>query len=163
MSNQVIGKAALALFVLTAVMSASCRQEAVKKIDVFHKNKPPSLQTLERTKEVLQKHEADYDIAYHIIDNPENTGLLKRCSLPETHFPFAVVINGKYSASIDGRIVHFLEFPLFMRGIGRHEGNWSMEDLDKALDDNRLLLDENVLPESFHHEHAHEPCPGESH
>jgi len=44
-----------------------------------------------------------------------------------------------------------------MKGIGRHEGNWSMDDLDKVLKNNALLLDKNVLPESKHDE----PCPGE--
>jgi len=151
------------LLVSVVITSTGCRYDSTGRIEVFHKNKEPSLRTLAKTKTVLSKHEGDYKIAYYIINDPTNAELIRKYNLPETHFPFAVVINGRYSALIDGRTVYFLEFPLFMKGIGRHEGGWSMEDLDRVLSDVRLLLDQNVLPESFHHEHAHEPCPGEAH
>ena len=72
--------------------------------------------------------------------------IITQFGLPSTHFPFSVVINGKFTANIDDKVVSFVHFPLFMKGIGRHEGNWSIADLEKVLYDNSLLLEENILP-----------------
>ncbi|MCD4654520.1 hypothetical protein K8T06_11385 [bacterium] len=146
---------------LSGSIMANSKTESAKIIDVFYKNKKPSLQTLEKAKTVLEKYESDYKITYYLITDPETKDLIKKYTLPETHFPFAIVVNEKYSASIEKKEIVFIGFPLFMKGIGRHEGNWSMDDLDKILKNNALLLDKNVLPESNHNEHVDEPCPGE--
>jgi hypothetical protein len=150
--------AMIVLLTVLATAMAGCHG-AARTVEVFHKDKPPSLKTLERTKVVLDAHD-DCEVAYYLITDPENAELIRKYNLPDGHFPFAVVIDGKYSAAIDGRTVHFIEFPLFMKGIGRHEGNWSMDDLDRVLRDTSLLLSKNVLPKSFDH-HDDEPCPGE--
>jgi hypothetical protein len=34
-----------------------------------------------------------------------------------------------------------------MKGIGRHEGNWAIADLEAVLKDNSLLAEKNILPE----------------
>jgi len=140
---------------------ANSKAESEKKIDVFYKNKKPSLQTLEKAKVVLEKYKSDYKITYYLITEPETQELIKKYTLPETHFPFAVVVNEKYSASIHNKKIVFIDFPVFMKGIGRHEGNWSMNDLDKVLKNNALLIDKNVLPESSHNDDGDKPCPGE--
>ncbi len=161
MITELISRAMAVLLAFTVTTSISCVHDSARRVEVFHKNKEPSLRTLDRTKTVLREHGDGCEIAYYLIDDPDNRGLIRKYNLPGTHFPFAVVIDGKYSASIDGRTVHFLEFPLFMKGIGRHEGDWSLEDLDRVMVDPSLLLDQNVLPESFGHDHADEPCLGE--
>ncbi len=149
-----------ASFLSGSIMTNS-KAESAKIIDVFYKNKKPSLQALEKVKAVLEKYKSEYKITYYLITDPETKDLIKKYTLPETHFPFAIVVNEKYSASINKKKIVFIEFPLFMKGIGRHEGNWSMDDLDKILKNNTLLLDNNVLPESNHTEHGDEPSPGE--
>lgn len=123
-----------------------------RKIDVFYKEKAPSLKTLARAKEVLKKYERKYAIKYFLIADPENSELIENYQLPATHFPFAVVINGIYSARIGAETVLFVEFPKFMAGIGRHEGNWSIINLEMVLEDNSLLLEENVIPEEWEEE-----------
>lgn len=115
-------------------------------LDVFYKNMPPSLESLERAEGVLAGFQEEYEISYHIITDPESSELIAQIGLPETHFPFAIVINGHFSALIEGEKVDFVHFPLFMHGIGRHEGNWSMSHLEMVLTDNSLLLEENILP-----------------
>ena len=67
--------------------------------------------------------------------------LIKKYNLPEIHFPFAVVVNGRSSAKINNIKIDFVHFPLFMHGIGKHEDNWSLENLKSVLIDNALLLD----------------------
>ncbi len=138
-------------FFLTVVLIISCSsQKAVKTIEVFHKAKDPAMKTLERVKPVVNDYRDEYKITCHVITDPENEALIEKYNLPETHFPFAVVINGKFSAKIDGKKIDFAHFPLFMHGIGRHEGNWSLEALEKVLEDNSLLMEENILPEIEH-------------
>jgi hypothetical protein len=129
----------LLLFSLSAVQNTNT-------VDIFYKQMPPSLQVLERVDSVLAEFKDDYTIAYHVITDPASGEIIQRYNLPETHFPFAIVVNGKYTASMDEELVHFVHFPLFMEGIGRHEGNWSMETLRLVLEDNSLLNKQNSLP-----------------
>ncbi len=132
------------LLIVYALLSAE--GDTIGTIEVFHKDMPPSLETLEQVYVVLSDYSDEYEVKYYLITDSSSAGIIEEYNLPSTHFPFAVVINGRYSAMIDGEKIDFVHFPLFMHGIGRHEGNWSMELLKKALDDNSLLLDENTLP-----------------
>lgn len=132
---------------------------SISTVEVFHKEMPPSLETLEYTNTILTQFEDEYEITYHLITDSASAGLIERYNLPDTHFPFAVVINGWFSALINGEKIDFVHFPLFMYGIGRHEGNWSMEFLELVLNDNTLLMNENILP--VLDEEGDTPCPGE--
>lgn len=129
-------------------------------IEVFYKEMPPSLQTLEMVNTVLAEFAGEYEIEYHVITDASTSELINLYSLPETHFPFAVAVNGKYTATIDGQDIFFVHFPLFMHGIGRHEGNWSMDLLRQVLADPSLLNEQNTLPILIESDESTE-CPGE--
>lgn len=128
----------------TAILAADTGKPVLR---VFYKNKRPSQKTLAKINETLDKFRDRYVIHYHDIEDEANRGLIHSLGLPSTHFPVAVVIEGKFTAQFGDRIASFVHFPSFMHGIGRHEGNWSISDLEAALQDNSLLLDENILPE----------------
>ena len=115
-------------------------------IDVFYKEMPPSLQSLEMVNTVLSEFPDEFEIEYYLITDTASSELIQLYNLPDTHFPFAVAVNGKYTATIDGEDVFFVHFPVSMQGIGRHEGNWSMDLLKKVLIDTSLLNDQNTLP-----------------
>ncbi len=131
-------------------------------IEVFHKNRPPSLQTLAKVNELLKYYKNTYEIKYHLITDKASERLIKKYGLPESHFPFAIVINGKTAAKIGDKIVLFYEFPTFMHGIGRHEGNWSLYELKKVLDDNSLLLEGHFIPDHDDDHEEHPECMAES-
>jgi len=114
-------------------------------ISVFYKNKKPSQQVLEKVNQLLEQFKDLYQINYYLIEDKKNIDVIIKFGLPSTHFPFAIVINGKFTAKINGKVVSFVHFPLFMKGIGRHEANWSIADVEKVLNDNSLLLEENIL------------------
>ncbi len=135
----------LSMLLILFVAAVSTGESIVDKIEIFHKDMSPSLVTLEEVYPVIAQYSDTYEIKYYLITDSSSTGIIEEYNLPSTHFPFAVVINGKYSAMIDGEKIDFVHFPLFMHGIGRHEGNWSTEHLEKALNDNSLLIDENTL------------------
>jgi len=116
-------------------------------IHVFSKNKRPSQEALKQINAAIDKHREYYDIRYHDIEDEANLELIHSLGLPSSHFPVAVVIDGKFTAQMGDRISSFVHFPDFMHGIGRHEGNWSISDLEAVLQDNSLLLTENILPE----------------
>ena len=134
-------------------------ETSISTIDLFYKSMPPSLETLEETNTVLPDFTDDFEITYHLITDSASADLIQEYNLPDTHFPFAVVINGRYSAMIDDEKIDFVHFPLFMHGIGRHEGNWSMEYLELVLTDVTLLMDENIPP--VLDEEGDTPCPDE--
>ncbi|MEA1972897.1 MAG: hypothetical protein U9N34_06355 [Candidatus Cloacimonadota bacterium] len=115
-------------------------------ISIFYKNKKPSQQVLERINLLMEQFEELYQINYYLIEDQENMEIIKRFGLPSTHFPFAVVIDGKFTAKIDDKHISFIHFPLFMKGIGRHEGNWSIANLESILNNKSLLLQKNILP-----------------
>ncbi|MBT3169613.1 MAG: hypothetical protein HN952_03160 [Candidatus Cloacimonetes bacterium] len=148
----------LSLILLLGLFLISCGHNSLKTIDVFHKNKKPSLQTLEKTNTILNKYKGEYEIAYYVITDSNNVELLQKYNLPGTHFPFAIVINSNFSAKINHKKIDFVHFPLFMHGIGRHEGNWSLADLETVLMDNTLLLETNILPNISENHDDDEPC-----
>lgn len=133
----------LNLFLLTLSALLTTNQTT---IEVFYKEMPPSLQVLEEVNKTLSSLDDNYLVNYHIITDTTSIELIQQYNLPGTHFPFAIVINGKYSATINEETIYFVHFPLFMHGIGRHEGNWSIEHLQQVLTQTTLLIDENTLP-----------------
>lgn len=112
-------------------------------IQIFYKEKEASMQAYERIKPFMATYESNCTIQYLQITDPANADLMATLHLPVEHFPFAVAINGKTSANIDGKIIIFAHFPDFMHHIGRHQGNWTLEHLKKVLQDPSLLLPDN--------------------
>jgi hypothetical protein len=159
MQKKAMNDLVIILFVSAFLLLISCRAKSIDTIEVFHKNKEPSLQTLEKTNAVLDKYKDGHEIFYYVITDSVNVDLIRKYNLPDTHFPFAIVINGRYSANINDSKIDFVHFPLFMHGIGRHEGNWSLGDLEAVLKDKSILLDNNVLSEEEHEEGSDESCP----
>ena len=115
-------------------------------IDVFYKDKEPSQRALQKIDLVLEEYKDDHQINYHLIEADATQTKISEFGLPSTHFPVAVVIDGRFTAEIEGKIISFVHFPLFMKGIGRHEGNWSLSDLSEVLKDKSLLSEQNILP-----------------
>jgi hypothetical protein len=126
-------------------------------IDIFYKNKKPSQQALTEINKVVEKYEKTYSVSYYLITDPLNSEIISKYGLPSTHFPVAVVINGKYTAEFDDRTISFVHFPKFMKGIGRHEGNWSISNLEAVLKDVSLLTDNNILTK-LEGDSKHEEC-----
>ncbi|MCD4829121.1 MAG: hypothetical protein K8R90_06815 [Candidatus Cloacimonetes bacterium] len=153
-----IAMSCLVSLLILLPVTLSSNEEPLNAIEVFHKNQPPSLQTLEKVNGLLDEYSGEYEMTFYNISDSVNIALIREYNLPDTHFPFAVVVNGNYSAEIDGRKVDFVHFPLFMHGIGRHEGNWSLNDLSAVLDDNSLLLEENILPVLEDDEDSEDEC-----
>lgn len=147
------------LLLALPVLTVSSGETSIGTIEIFHKSMPPSLETLEETNAVLADFTDDFEITYHLVTDSASADLILQYNLPDTHFPFAVVINGRYSALIGFEKIDFVHFPLFMHGIGRHEGNWSMEYLELVLNDVALLMDDNILP--VLDDEGDTPCPDE--
>ena len=130
------------MLILTNSLSAT----DITKVSVFYKDKKPSQQVLEKINLLLESYKDSYQITYYMIEEEKNKEIIAELVLPTTHLPFAIVIDGKYTANIDEKVVSFVHFPLFMKGIGRHEGNWSIADVEKVLNDNSLISEKNILP-----------------
>lgn len=128
------------------LISAIGLQAVDKTLSIFYKERKPSKQVLAKVKTLLQNYKKSYKINYYNIEDKKTAVSIKEIGLPETHFPFAVVIDGKFTAKINDKTISFVHFPIFMKGIGRHEGNWSLDALKKVLNDNKLLITKNILP-----------------
>jgi len=130
---------------MAGVVSADTAVEATKKpvIQVFYKEKAPSLETLDQVLKFLVDYEDTYEIEKVIITDPANSELLTKMKLPAEHFPFALAIEGKTSARIGEATIIFAHFPDFMHKIGRHQGNWTLEHLRQVLQNRSLLLPDN--------------------
>lgn len=138
----------LRLFILFLYVTLTVMLNASEKIkiEVFYKERKPSQQVLVKVDSLLTIYSDSYDINYYNIEDSNNLELIKEIGLPETHFPFAIAIDSKFTAEIDGTSISFVHFPEFMHGIGRHEGNWSLNDLRKVFENNRILKETSVLP-----------------
>ncbi len=112
---------------------------------VFYKEQPPSLQTHSVISEFLDDYTDQYVVEYRLITDPDQKQTIESLGLSTDHLPVAIAINGKTSAMIDEEVIVFTNFPDFMHHIGRHPGNWTLDHLQKVLDDNTLLLDENPV------------------
>lgn len=135
----------LTIFLLFTIVSSLNAAEK-SKISIFYKERKPSQKVLEKVKKLLENYSDTYQIEYFNIEDEKNIDRIKSFGLPTTHFPFAVIINGKFTANIAGTQIAFVHFPHFMKGIRRHEGNWSLETLKTVLENNNLLADKNILP-----------------
>lgn len=140
---------ALLFLIFASFISNSCVQsnhsDEKDVIEIFHHDKDPSMETLKKVNEFLEPYAADYEIKYYNIKDDTNNELLKSLGLPEDHFPFAIAINGKTSAQINGETIIFAELPDFMHHVGRRQGNWSLDHLKTVLENKELLQPENPL------------------
>jgi len=128
------------LMFLAGCSSGDLSRRAVRQVEIFYKPLPPSEKTTRMVEALLKEYGAALEVKKYDILAPASVPLLKKYGLPETHFPFALLIDGSYSARLDGQAVDFVEFPLEMKGIGRHEGDWSLPQLRRALDRPELML-----------------------
>ena len=147
------------LLLIVSSLSAGCGDDSAGTVDLFHKNKPPALEALAKTDSILSVYGGKFEIVHHLISDEATAPLIEKFGLPSSHFPFAIVINGNFSAMVENKKIDFVHFPLFMAGIGRHEGNWSMEHLVRVLSDTTLLMEKSVLP--VLDEEGDSKCPGE--
>lgn len=154
-----LSRMSLLILLIAAAFAYGCGNDSRGTVHVFHKDRPPALRALARTDSVLAEYGGQFEISYHLITDEETGPLIEKFGLPGSHFPFAVVINGNFSAMVGNEKVDFVHFPLFMHGIGRHEGNWSMEHLKLVLRDTTLLMEKSVLP--VLDEEGDSKCPGE--
>ncbi len=138
-------RSGIILLVLMVASTIFGQESKIATVDVFYKNKKPSQQALAEINKVVENYEKTYTVSYYLITDPSNSEIISKYGLPSTHFPVAVVIDGIFTAEIDDKIVSFVHFPEFMKGIGRHEGNWSISDLEAVLKDNSLLAEKNIL------------------
>ncbi|OPL19097.1 MAG: hypothetical protein AVO35_12550 [Candidatus Aegiribacteria sp. MLS_C] len=74
----------------------------------------------------------------------KSAGIIAEYGLPETHFTMAFVVNGCFSAMVEGEKVDFFHFPLFLHGTGRHEGDWQLEMLRTVLADTSRFIAGNT-------------------
>jgi len=88
-------KLRLVLIFIIAIGSVSCASNKTD-ISIFYKEKNPSQQVLAKVKPLLTDYSHSYKIHYYNIEDEENSELIKNMGLPETHFPFAVVIGDKF-------------------------------------------------------------------
>ena len=134
-------------FIVAILLFLSIFAKEVKPtVSVFYKEKEPSQKVLAKVKTVLTDFQESYQVKYFNIDKEENCDLIAEIGLPSEHFPFAVAINQKFTTLINGDIISFVHFPVFMKGIGRHEGNWSLQHLKTVLAQPKLLYPQNFLP-----------------
>ena len=138
------------LLVLPLLMNACFQTEAKQEessekpvVQVFYKDKENSLNTLEQVRPFLEEFSNDYEIQYLLSTEAENEELVKSLGFPLEHFPFGIAINGKTSALVHGDTIIFANFPDFMRQIGKHPGNWTLEHLGAVLNNPGILLPEN--------------------
>ncbi len=128
----------LALCLLLAGCAATNTGGGERTVELFYKKMPPSLKTLGLAEAALEGRKGLNIIKRDILD-PSSEPFREKYGLPREHFPFAAVIDGSFTAEIGGKTVDFVEFPLEMKGIGRHEGDWSMEQLRRVLDEPSLM------------------------
>lgn len=143
----------LCLTVLILVGSGNLNAETISSepkspkplLQVFYKEKQPSLQTLQKIRTFLEKYEEKFTVRYLIITAPENEETGRSLGLPIEHFPFAIAIDGKTSVIIDAEKIIFAHFPDFMDHIGKHKGNWTLDHFTKVLDDISLMVPDNPV------------------
>lgn len=127
------------LLFLLGCSSGDLSRKAARQVEIFHKPLPPSEKTTRLVDAVLKDYGDTVVVRKYNILDPATAPLIEKYGLPETHFPFALLIDGSFSAELDGKAVDFVEFPLEMKGIGRHEGDWTMAQLRRVLDDPKLI------------------------
>lgn len=115
------------------------------RIEVFYKEQPPSLETLEKMKAFFKDHQDNCRIEYLLMTEPDHEKRMISYGYPNEHFPFGIAIDGKTSAKIGDEVIIFGNFPDFMHHLGRHQGNWTLAHLRRVLNHKELLLPDNPV------------------
>jgi hypothetical protein len=115
-----------------ASSSASAKPGAVK-VEIAYLNHPPVRPVLTEVNTLLDKYGDQVSVTRYDFDSTDGAAFAKTKGLME-HTPIAIYINGSMDFKNNNRAVKFYSFPQ-NQGTGIvADGNWTMDDLQAALD-----------------------------
>ena len=101
-------------------------------VDILYMNHGPLRPTVEQIRQVLSRYGDKVRPSWYDFESKEGEKFMAQKGLTQ-HIPLIIWINGKSVVSVEGKDVHFLGFPSGS-GPAAFQGKWTMEDLQKVLD-----------------------------
>jgi hypothetical protein len=120
--------AVLALFYFSTIgLSAS-----QVMVDILYMNHGPLRPTVEQIRQVLSRYGDKVRPSWYDFESKEGEKFMAQKGLKQ-HIPLIIWINGKSVVSVEGKDVQLSGFPSGS-GPAAFQGKWTMEDLQKVLD-----------------------------
>ena len=120
--------AVLALFYFSTIgLSAS-----PVMVDILYMNHGPLRPTVEQIRQVLSSYGDKVRPSWYDFESKEGEKFMAQKGLKQ-HIPLIIWINGKSVVSVEGKDVQLSGFPSGS-GPAAFQGKWTMEDLQKVLD-----------------------------
>jgi hypothetical protein len=115
-----------------AGFSVSCLAADPLHIDVLYMNHGPLQPTLEQMRTAFNRFGEKIQVAWHDFESEEGAAFMAQKGI-KAHVPLQIWLDGKDTLTLDGKEVRFFGFPTGA-GPGIFQGQWSLNDLDKAIE-----------------------------
>jgi hypothetical protein len=122
----------IVLPVLQAGFQVTCAAADPLRIDVLYMNHGPMQPTLEQMRATFSRFDEKIQVAWHDFESQEGETFMAKKGI-KSHVPLQIWFNGKDTLTIADKTVRFFGFPTGA-GPGFFQGQWSLKDLDKAIE-----------------------------
>ena len=131
MKKGILSSVAMALLVLLSFPIIG-RSASPVVVDILYMNHGPLRPTVEQIRQVLSGYGEKISSSWYDFESKEGEKFMAQKGLKQ-HIPLIIWVNGKSAVSVEGKEVQLMGFPSGS-GPAPFQGNWTMEDLRKALD-----------------------------
>ena len=109
-------------------------EEKTVRLEILYMNHGPMQPTIRNLKELIDSYHGNVNAQWFDADLASGKEFMKKINI-RGHIPLLIIVNGKTSFSIDGEDIIFQGFPTGAGPFKAVEGNWSMGQLRRVLDD----------------------------
>jgi hypothetical protein len=126
-------KYASACFLILLILSLSQAALAANpvKVEVLYMNHGPLMDTLDGMKGVFFGFGNKISVSWHDFESSEGEKFKAKMGITQ-HVPLMIWIDGKTTVNVGQKEIKFVGFPTGS-GPAFFQGNWTMDDLKKAL------------------------------
>lgn len=122
------------LFLFLFLLLTQHAAAATIKMDILFMNHGPMRPTVAKIKSLLNNYSGDVAASWYDADLKSGKTFMREQGITG-HIPLLIQINGQSAFTLDGRSVTLIGFPTGAAPFKRVEGNWSLDDLQRILDD----------------------------
>lgn len=126
----------LSLFCIGMLFPALSSPEAVAakplEVEVLFMNHGPMRPTIRNLKALFQRYASTTHVSWYDFDQESAKTFMKKKGI-KGHIPLLIFINGNSAFDLGGKKVTFMGFPTGKGPFRQVEGQWTLKDLEQAL------------------------------
>ena len=118
------------LFLFSVPFTAFAAKEV--KVEILYMNHGPLLESLQQIKNVFSQYGSKISVSWYDFETKEGEQFMAKKGVTQ-HVPLVIWIDNQVKLQVGGKEIVFAGFPTG-KGPYFFQGKWTMQDLQKALD-----------------------------